>query len=69
MAALGVERGIRNRLEFFQELGRAPPYYAWILENARDGELFLTKQWGREFSTGDRPTPVRDDEDASASTR
>jgi hypothetical protein len=39
MAALGVERGIRNRLEFFQELGRAPPDYAWILENARDGEL------------------------------
>jgi hypothetical protein len=49
MAALGVERGIRNRLEFFQELGRAPPYYAWILENARDGELFLTNSGDASF--------------------
>jgi hypothetical protein len=49
MAALGLERGIRNRVEFFQELGRAPPYYAWVCENARDGDLFLTNSGDARF--------------------
>ena len=42
MLLLGIERGVRNRIEFFQKIRDEPSYYAWVRKNAREGDLFLT---------------------------
>jgi hypothetical protein len=49
---LGVERGIRNRIEFFQEIRAEPRYYAWVRENAREGDVFLTSLDDETFRLG-----------------
>jgi hypothetical protein len=48
MLVAGIERGIRNRIEFVQALPDRP-HHVWVRDNAREGDLFLTQSHDLDF--------------------